>query len=70
MKSDPYPFCVWMTSDPHPPAKQAMSLRGFEYVGNFKKEGGYVTMSTPTLWECPSLLDLTNPTQSMKQRLS
>jgi hypothetical protein len=27
MKSDPSPFCLWMTSDPHPPARQAMDVK-------------------------------------------
>jgi hypothetical protein len=28
MKSDPYPFCVWMKNDSHPPAEQVMDVKG------------------------------------------
>jgi len=35
MKSDPYPFCLWMTSDPHPPAKPAMDVKELVMSGNW-----------------------------------
>jgi hypothetical protein len=28
MKSNPYPFCVWMKNDLHPPAEQVMDVKG------------------------------------------
>ncbi len=52
MRSIPYPCCIWMKSDPHPPAEHVMDVKDTGYV-QYLAQGHLITgdiVCTPGPW--------------------